>query len=456
MPLWPLDDWKWLNGLAPFLGSTVGAFSHIFCLVPANHSEMTHNSGPEDRHGQQPTVCIVYDCLFPFTIGGAERWYRALANALVADGFSTTYLTRRQWDTLPDDLANLEVVPVSGRGDLYNPTGTRRLLPTLRFAWGVFRYLVRHRTSFNVIHLANFPFFPVLAARLALVGSPTVMAVDWHEVWSSAYWRRYAGPFLGSGGFLVQRACIAAAPIAFVFSSRNAQLLTAAGAPQEPIVLAGLLPEAKPRICTVRPPVSPGLPPVVLFAGRHIADKGVDLLPDVFEAARRFAPDLHMVVVGDGPLRRDVERKMHKLGLQNFAHFLGFVDDEVLNRLVEEASCVLLPSRREGYGMLVVEAASHGTPAVVARHLENAAVDLIEQGRNGFTVDPGSIAGLALAVVECLSRGVELRRTTSEWFAERAPHMTMNQGVSQVIAFHRQLVRLQPDDSGASSRGEGK
>ncbi len=43
-------------------------------------------------------VLIVYDCLFPYTIGGGERWYRTLAERLAADGHEVTYLTLRQWE----------------------------------------------------------------------------------------------------------------------------------------------------------------------------------------------------------------------------------------------------------------------------------------------------------------------------------------------------------------------
>ena len=43
-------------------------------------------------------ICIIYDCLFPWTIGGAERWYRNLAEQLAAVGHEVTYLTLREWD----------------------------------------------------------------------------------------------------------------------------------------------------------------------------------------------------------------------------------------------------------------------------------------------------------------------------------------------------------------------
>src|SRR5206468_11281564 len=55
-------------------------------------------------------ICLVYDCLFPYTVGGAERWYRNLADRLVAAGHDVTYLTLTQWDDgVAPDLPGVEV-----------------------------------------------------------------------------------------------------------------------------------------------------------------------------------------------------------------------------------------------------------------------------------------------------------------------------------------------------------
>src|SRR5207249_3910247 len=65
-------------------------------------------------------VCIVYDCLYPYTIGGAERWYRNLAARLAATGHEVTFLTRRQW--APGETADFDgvrVLAVSPRMELY-------------------------------------------------------------------------------------------------------------------------------------------------------------------------------------------------------------------------------------------------------------------------------------------------------------------------------------------------
>src|SRR2546421_1384218 len=74
-------------------------------------------------------VCIVYDCLYPYTIGGAERWYRNLAERLAEAGHEVTFLTRRQWPRgAHADVAGVRVVTVSPAMELY-AGGRRRDLP---------------------------------------------------------------------------------------------------------------------------------------------------------------------------------------------------------------------------------------------------------------------------------------------------------------------------------------
>ncbi len=70
-------------------------------------------------------ICIVYDCLYPYTIGGGERWYRDLAERLAAEGHQVTYLTLRQWsrgERVEID-PRVEVVAVGPRMGLYTEGG---------------------------------------------------------------------------------------------------------------------------------------------------------------------------------------------------------------------------------------------------------------------------------------------------------------------------------------------
>src|SRR5215212_11404440 len=125
-------------------------------------------------------VCLVYDCLFPYTVGGAERWYRNLAEALAAEGHDVTYLTLRQWDR--GDRAAVPGVRVAGAGPrmrLYTSSGRRRIAPPLVFGAGVLWHLLRHGRRYDVVHTASFPYFSVLAAGLTRRLGGFQLVVDW-------------------------------------------------------------------------------------------------------------------------------------------------------------------------------------------------------------------------------------------------------------------------------------
>jgi glycosyltransferase involved in cell wall biosynthesis len=135
-------------------------------------------------------IAIAYDCLYPYTIGGMERWYRGLAVAL-AERHEVTYLTRRQWGDreVPDVPKGVEVVALSSGGSLYTPSGRRDIRSPLRFGWGVARHLARHGRRYDVVHACAFPFFPAIAAALAeRAGGPPVVT-EWPEVWRRRSWR---------------------------------------------------------------------------------------------------------------------------------------------------------------------------------------------------------------------------------------------------------------------------
>src|SRR3954471_18288612 len=104
-------------------------------------------------------VCLVYDCLYPYTVGGAERWYRNLAERLVADGHQVTYLTRRPTEgeaqapggRLPGATPRgVRVLAVPPRMERYARV-RRRLLPPLAFGLGVWRHLRSHGRSYDVV-----------------------------------------------------------------------------------------------------------------------------------------------------------------------------------------------------------------------------------------------------------------------------------------------------------------
>ena len=94
---------------------------------------------------------------------------------------------------------------------------------------------------------------------------------------------------------------------------------------------------------------------------------------------------------------------------------------------------MVLPSQREGYGLIVVEAAAAGTPSVVVRGEDNAAIELIDEGVNGFVAPSASPEDLADGDrARALAGGIELRRSTADWFAANARRLSLDSSLERV------------------------
>ncbi len=376
-------------------------------------------------------ICIVYDCLFPHTVGGAERWYRNLAGQLAIDGHQVTYLTLRQWDRGAEHgVAGVDVRVVGPRMKLYRSDGPRRILPPLVFGIGVLAHLLRHGRRYDVVHTCSFPYFSLLAAALLAPVGRYSLAVDWFEVWSRAYWVQYLGPALGPVGMLVQRLCAIVPQRAFCFSQMYARRLREQGLRGPITMLAG----AYDGPTTPRPLVAPE--PLVVFAGRHIPEKGVPAIATAIARLRERMPDATATIFGDGPERDAVISRVAELGLQDAIQVPGFAPTEVVDATIARAMCFLLPSRREGYGLVMVEAAAHGTPSVVVRALDNAAVELIDDGVNGFVAPSSSPQDLADAIWAVHLAGSALRETTQRWFSDNVARMSLRRSLEIALSVY--------------------
>jgi glycosyltransferase involved in cell wall biosynthesis len=375
-------------------------------------------------------VCLIYDCLFPHTVGGAERWYANLAERLAQEGHEVTYLTLRQWERgeRPQIDGRVRVVTAGPRMALYTTGGRRRILPPLVFGLGVFAHLLRHGRRYDVVHTCAFPYFSLLAAALLRPPMRFGLVVDWFEVWSRSYWRDYLGGFGGRFGALVQHLCALVPQRAFCFSELHAERLREEGLRGPVTVLRGLYAGANE-------PLTPRqADPVVLFAGRLIPEKQAPLGVAAIALAARRIDGLRGEFLGDGPERAALDAAIAEHGLEGVVSAHGFADAETLDAEMRRAMCMLLPSRREGYGMVVVEAAARGTPSIVVAGEDNAASELIVEGVNG-TISPRSDAStIAEAIVRVHESGLALRESTARWFAENAERLSLEKSLKVVLA----------------------
>jgi len=157
--------------------------------------------------------------------------------------------------------------------------------------------------------------------------------------------------------------------------------------------------------------------PFLLFVGRLVRKKGVDLLLDAFASMAHDHPDLGVVIAGDGPERATLESQAERLGIGARARFLGSVPNDRLPGLYRRATAAVFPFRQEpsgdqeGFGLVVVEAMGCGCPVVVG---DVAAVrQIVRHDATGLLVDPANRQALADSLASLIGNS-SLRRRLGE------------------------------------------
>jgi glycosyltransferase involved in cell wall biosynthesis len=372
-------------------------------------------------------ICLVYNLLYPHTVGGAERWYRNVGLRLAEEGHDVTYLTTRHWDTGAEpDLPGVHVVAVASRMPLYTEK-RRRIMPALVFGLGVFWHLIRRGSRYDVVHTASFPYFSLLAAALVRPFTRYRLVVDWHELWTRGYWREYLGPLGGWFGWTVQRLCLRVPQRAFCFSRLVERRLLAEGVHGGVTLLEG---EFEGEAAHAPLPAEP----LVVFAGRHIPEKNPVAVVGAVAKARETIPVLRAAIYGDGPERKKVLAAIAELGLEDVIDAPGFVDEDVIQGALARALCLMLPSRREGYGLVVLEALSKGTPAILVRGEDNAATEFVIEGVNGFVATSAEAEELARVTHLVHQAGSRLRDSTLAAFKQSEPRRALAGSLEEVAA----------------------
>lgn len=326
-------------------------------------------------------IAFVTNVVYPFVTGGAQKRVYEIGTRLAADGHDVTVYGRHFWDgpeTMPYEGMTLRAVSLER--DLYTTEdGRRSITEALEFSKDLVVPLRHHLDDHDVVVASVFPYFPVLAAKLSTIGSSTPVVTTWHEVWES-YWEDYLGR-LALFGKLTEHLTARVPQYPIAVSAVTASRLTRIGPDRDHIrtVPNGIdynqIRETKP--------VDQGFD--VLFAGRLIEDKRVDLLLEAFD--RVATTETTLGVIGDGPKRDTLEARARSLDSADQITFVGFIEDyeDVLAHM-RAARVFVSPSTREGFGLTYVEAMAAGCTVIGVDHPDSAASEVIGEG--GFLAEP--------------------------------------------------------------------
>ena len=350
-------------------------------------------------------IAYVYDAVYPWIKGGGERRIYELSKRLASRSHDVHCYGMKWWKG--DDVVDLEGVKLHGiclPMSLYS--GPRRSYgQALSFASAVLKSV---RGDYDLVDCQEFPYIPCFPARFLSGWKEWHFFITWLEVWG-AYWCDYAGK-AGLIGQMVERSVSKLAPNNIAISERVRGDLEGLGVANIDVVPLGV-DFKKIRAVKASEETSD-----LIFVGRLIGHKNVDLLIKAAGLIRQTLPDLRVTIIGDGPEAPALKSLSRELELGRNVTFTGFLDDydEVIAR-IKSSRVFVLPSTREGFGAVALEANACGLPLVTVDHRMNAVCDLLREG-TGVACQVSEVS-LAEGILKCLKlSGVTAERCVQ--FAE--------------------------------------
>jgi glycosyltransferase involved in cell wall biosynthesis len=354
-------------------------------------------------------IAYVYDAVYPEIRGGVEKRIWEIARRLAQRGHDVHIFGMKVW-TGETTMIREGVIHhgISRQFHLYRK-GKRRIFPALIFGFATFFALARER--FDIVDCQQFPYISALSGMVScrLSGSPFL--ITWHELWSD-YWYEYLGPIGGGGKILEQFLARSPAPAIAVSMTTGEELAGISGRQDYILVPNGV---DLAEIDAVLPsPVSSD----IVFAGRLIREKHVDVLIEAVFHLRGEIGDIRCLIIGDGPERENLENLVDARKLRNAVTFTGFLprSEDVIGYM-KSSRVFVFPSTREGFGMAVLEALGCGLPVVTIDHPSNAARFLVTEGCGAVcSLDPRDLSMAIQNILKDRGSGGILSRNRAQEF----------------------------------------
>ena len=323
-------------------------------------------------------LAFVYDAVYPRVKGGAEKRIYELGKRLAKEGNEVHVFGVKWWEG--GDMIKNEGMVLHGvcrRMELY-VNGRRSIPEAVIFSFKLFLPLIREK--YDVIDVSAFPYFSCFTVKLVSILRRTPMITTWHEVWGD-YWYEYLG-WWGFFGKVVEFFASKLPYMSIAVSALTKRNLRLLGVKDENVHIIPNGIELK-RIAEIMP--SPDECDII-FTGRLIREKNVDVLLQAVGYVKETIPDVKCHIIGDGPENEKLAGLAVEHGLLGNVRFFGFMGYEEVIARIKSSKILVLPSSREGFGMVVIEAFACGVPVITVKGERNAASSLVSE-KTGLVVN---------------------------------------------------------------------
>jgi glycosyltransferase involved in cell wall biosynthesis len=325
-------------------------------------------------------IAIVYDMIYPFSVGGAEVRNYEIAKRL-AKKHEVHLFGVKLWKG--KDIIERGGVRIHGicrYRQKYTFGGKRLIIEPMIFSYKLLKSLLKEK--FDVVDSTSFPYFHCFTCKLYSLARNVPLVISWHEVWKD-YWYEYLGK-KGFFGKVVEKMVSKLTKNVVAVSSRTRKKLIELGVNKRMIksVYNGV------DLNVINSVKKSSERSDIIYVGRLMEHKGIDKLIRAISVVKKKKPEVKAIIIGEGPEKRKLIKLSKSMGLEENIKFIDFLPErEDVYSYMKSSKIFALPSILEGFSIVTIEANACKTPVLTVRHENNATTDLIVNGKNGIVVE---------------------------------------------------------------------
>ncbi|HYT40968.1 MAG TPA: glycosyltransferase family 4 protein, partial [Methylomirabilota bacterium] len=295
-------------------------------------------------------IAIVSDVIYPYNIGGTEKRNYEISIRLAERGHKVTIYCMKWWegaDIRVDEGVQLKAI--SPYFPLYSGE-KRSIKEALLFSLHCLKLV---KEDFDIIDVNHMPHLVLFSTKLVALLKRKKLHVIWNEVWGASYWIKYMGPSGVLAAWIEKITSMLPDKFTAVSEHTAIALMTELKVPQHKITVI-------PNGISIAE--LEGITPAtsrsdVIFVGRLLSHKNVDVLIQSIALLKRNYPRIKCSIVGRGPERDNLIKLVQKNDLLENIEFIECVEDHhQLYALMKASRVFAFPSTREGFGIVVLEA----------------------------------------------------------------------------------------------------
>ncbi len=318
-------------------------------------------------------IAFVSDAIWPYNKGGKEKRMHDISIRLAQKGHDVHIFTMKWWQGDATKVENgVTLHAISPLYPLY--AGPRRSIKQgILFGLMCFKLI---KETWDVIDVDHMPFFPLFSVKLVCLLKGKKMTATWNEVWGRDYWVKYMG-LLGNISYIIERLSVLLPDKIISISELTTNKLKTELKSAKQIVTIPIGVDIE-HIQKIKPSKQKS---DVIYVGRLLSHKNVDVLIKAVALLAKQNKSISCLIIGTGPELSNLQKLTRELKLEkNVAFLTNIKESDEVYALMKSSKVFVLPSTREGFGIVVLEANACGIPVITVDHEDNAAKDFFSEG----------------------------------------------------------------------------